>query len=684
MGNRLRPLTAAIALAFSGTLPALAQTAVLDDVVVTAERMDEPLKIVTDPKAPRQPIPAHDGADYLKTVPGFNVIRKGGTDGDPVLRGMAGSRLNILLDGEHILGGCGNRMDPPTAYVFPESFDRVTILKGPQTVLFGPGNSAGTVLFERDIRRFQQADWKFNGSLTLGSFGRNDQVIDARAGTPDFYAQINGTRSDSDDYKDGDGNRVHSRYTRWSTGAVLGWTPNDNTRLELSAIKSDGEAAYADRTMDGTKFSRENVGLKFETRKVSSLIEKIEAQVYYNYVDHVMDNYTLRTKPAGTMYMVSNPDRETTGARFAIGLRPLEMLQITIGTDYQRNVHTLRSASGNSAPSVDGLARTEDANFRNAGLFGEATWHLSEASRLIGGLRGDSWRAQDQRATLRLGSGMGAVTVTNPTAGKTRTDTLTSGFARYEHDLAPGSTLYAGLGHSERFPDYWESISASKESLNTTSAFDTKPEKNNQVDIGWVRNSGPLSLSLSGFYSDIDDYILVQSGVSKTGPNRTVSIVRNVDAHTWGGELGAAYQLTANWKVDGSIAYVRGENETDGTPLAQLPPLEGRLGLTWNSGAWTVGSLLRLVAGQNRYDVNKGNIVGQDLGPTDGFGIFSMNASYKPTKAIRVSAGVDNLFDKTYAEHISRGGAAVAGYDQTFRVNEPGRTLWLKAQLSFD
>lgn len=684
MGNRLRPLTTAIALAFSGSLPVLAQTAILEDVVVTAERMDEPLKIVTDPKAPRQPIPAHDGADYLKTVPGFNVIRKGGTDGDPVLRGMAGSRLNILLDGEHILGGCGNRMDPPTAYVFPESFDRVTILKGPQTVLFGPGNSAGTVLFERDIRRFQQTDWKFNGSLTLGSFGRNDQVIDARAGTPDFYAQINGTRSDSDDYKDGDGNRVHSRYTRWSSGAVLGWTPNDNTRLELSAIKSDGEAAYADRTMDGTKFSRENVGLKFETRKVSALIEKIEAQVYYNYVDHVMDNYTLRSKPTGTMYMVSNPDRETTGARFAIGLRPVEMLQVTIGTDYQRNIHTLRSASGNAAPSVDGLARTEDANFRNAGLFGEATWHLSEASRLIGGLRSDSWRAQDQRTTLRLGSGMGAVTVANPTAGKTRNDTLTSGFARYEQDLAPGSTIYAGLGHSERFPDYWESISASKESTTTTSAFDTRPEKNTQLDIGWVKNNGPFSLSLSGFYSDINDYILVQSGVSKTGPNRTVSIVRNVDARTWGGELGAAYQLTANWKVDGSIAYVRGENETDNTPLAQLPPLEGRLGLTWNSGAWTVGSLLRLVSGQNRYDVNKGNIVGQDIGATGGFGIFSMNGSYKATKAVRISAGVDNLFDKTYAEHISRGGAAVAGYDQTFRVNEPGRTLWLKAQVSFD
>jgi len=45
-------------------------------------------------------------------------------------------------------------------------------------------------------------------------------------------------------------------------------------------------------------------------------------------------------------------------------------------------------------------------------------------------------------------------------AGNTRTDTLPSGFVRYEHDLADSpTTLYAGLGHSERFPDYWELFS---------------------------------------------------------------------------------------------------------------------------------------------------------------------------------------------------------------------------------
>ena len=51
----------------------------LDPVVVTATRMSEPLTSVESAKSPRQPVPAQDGADYLKTVPGFSVIRKGGT-----------------------------------------------------------------------------------------------------------------------------------------------------------------------------------------------------------------------------------------------------------------------------------------------------------------------------------------------------------------------------------------------------------------------------------------------------------------------------------------------------------------------------------------------------------------------------------------------------------------------------
>ncbi len=650
----------------------------LEEVVVTAPMMLEPLVVTTDPKAPRQPVPAHDGADFLKTIPGFTVIRKGGTDGDPVLRGMAGSRLNILLDGEQILGGCGNRMDPPTAYVFPESYDKITVLKGPQTVLYGPGNSAGTVLFERTIKRPEQAGWKFTGSLMAGSFGRNDQVADIRAGTPDYYVQGTATRSDSDDYKDGDGRTVHSRFTRWSTNASVGWTPDDNTRLELSGARSDGEAAYADRSMDGIAFTRDNVGLKFEKRKISSLVEKVEAQVYYNYIDHVMDNYTLR--PVSGNKMVSNPDRETVGGRASIGLHLADATKATLGVDYQTNKHTLRSTMNQAMMPYENMTRVEDANFRNYGLFGELNHYLGERDKLIAGLRADNWNAEDKRATLTI-SGLG--TVANPTAGMGRSETLSSGFGRYEHDLAgTPATLYAGLGHTERFPDYWELISATKESATTLSAFDSRPEKTNQLDLGVVYISGKLTASVSGFYSKINDYLMIQSSYNKGA--RTPTIVRNVDATTWGGEAGLSYAFASNWKADATLAYVHGDNDTDGTVLAQLPPLEGRLGLSYDNNIWSAGALLRLVSEQDRFDVNKGNIVGQDIGRTAGFGVFSVNGGYRPKKGTLVTAGIDNILDKTYAEHISRGGAMVTGFTQTTRVNEPGRNMWVKLNIALD
>lgn len=678
-------LALAITLAFSGS--AFAADTSLEDVVVTAPRMEEPLKVVTDPKAPRQPLPAHDGADFLKAIPGFSVIRKGGTDGDPVLRGMAGSRLNILLDGEQILGGCGNRMDPPTAYVFPEAYDRVTVIKGPQTVLYGPGNSAGTVLFERNVKRFTEPGWKLNASAMFGSFGRNDQVADVRAGNPDFYIQGTATRSDADDYKDGDGNRVHSRYTRWSTNTALGWTPDDQTRIELTAAHSDGEAAYADRSMDGTKFSRDNAGLKFEKRNLSPLVEKLEAQAFYNYVDHVMDNYTLR-RVSGSK-MVSNPDRETVGGRAAATLRLADATKLVLGLDTQSNKHTIRTSSNQDTDPYASKSRTEDAQFRNTGIFGELTHWLDDRNRVIAGLRADQWHAEDQRSGLKFVTGMNSVTKPNPTAGKSRNETLSSGFGRFERDLAgTPATFYAGLGHTERFPDYWELIGGSKESAGSLSAFDTKPEKTTQLDTGLIYKAGRTNAGLSAFYNKINDYILVQSNYVKPaimGPGtRTTTIVRNVDATTWGLEANLGYALTDTWKLDGTLAYVRGNNDTDGLPLAQLPPLEARLGANYDNKVWSFGSLLRLAGRQSRVSVNQGNIVGQDIGETGGFAVFSVNAGYRPKKGVLVSGGVDNLFNRTYAEAISRAGTMISGFDQTTRVNEPGRTLWLKAQVALD
>jgi iron complex outermembrane receptor protein len=205
-----------------------------------------------------------------------------------------------------------------------------------------------------------------------------------------------------------------------------------------------------------------------------------------------------------------------------------------------------------------------------------------------------------------------------------------------------------------------------------------------------------VSGSLAFFRSSVSDFILIESNYRKPSGSmggmsggtsgmseRLTTITRNVDASTWGAEATLAWEATANIKLDGSLAYVRGENETDRLPLAQLPPLEGRVFLQYRRDRWSLGALARLVAAQERYALNQGNIVGQDLGPTESFSVFSVNGGWNPTQRVSLTAGVDNLFDTTYAEFVSRSGAAVPGYTTTTRINEPGRVVWVKLGLRY-
>ncbi|KJR42872.1 TonB-denpendent receptor [Candidatus Magnetoovum chiemensis] len=658
----------------------------LEEVVVTTPHSVEPLKVETNPKAPYQPVPAHDGAEYLKSIPGFSIIRKGGTDGDPVLRGMSGSRLNVLLDGQQIYGGCGGRMDPPTAYVFPQSYDRLIVIKGPESVIYGPGSSAGVVLFERYIKRFDKVGWKADGSLTFGSFGRNDQVADLRAGYNKGYVQVIGTRTDANDYEDGDGNEVHSSYTRWSQSAAVGWTPNNDTLLELSAIRSDGEAAYADRAMDGSKFERENVALKFVKEDLSPLFKKIDALVYYNYIDHVMDNYSLRT-PSDGKYSAMNPDRVTSGGHLMTTLGLSEMIDLTVGVDMKHDVHRSRSAmaqsSGDAATDMyESKDRIEDMHFDQYGVFSEGTFYLSQSNKIIGGLRVDAHKAVDNRDCV---ASMMCMNNPNDTKGMKDTATLPSGFVRFEKEFGGGAGIwYAGVGHVERFPDYWERLEYAPDTTSTdtgkSSFLTTEPEKTTQLDVGVNWKAKRWSWSVSGFAGKVADYILIRWSPSPT-------LTRNVDATVVGAEGDLTFELTKTVQLSSSLAYVYGQNETDDEPLAQQPPLEFKLGAQYDNKVFSFGAIWRLVATQDRYDIGYGNIVknGMDIGQTSGFGVFSLNAGWRPTKRTQLSVGVDNLFNQTYAEHLSRTGSDVLGYlvQTNTRINEPGRNIWVKLNVNF-
>ncbi|MCO1332747.1 TonB-dependent copper receptor [Microbulbifer sp. OS29] len=661
----------------------------MEQMVVTGVKTELPLNLVTDPKKPRQPLPANDGADYLKTIPGFSVVRKGGTSGDPLLRGMGGSRLGMVVDGETLAGGCPSRMDPPTAYIFPESMDEIEVIKGPQSVLYGPGNSAGVVVFTQQQERPTENEWNMHTSLLGASAERRDGLFDVSYNSPLLSIRSSSTSASADNYEDGDGNEVHSNYERWSSQVTLAWTPNDDTRVEIDTAFSDAEAAYADRGVDGSKFARESYKAKYTRSNISSWLESMELQAYYNYIDHIMDNYSLRELSSTSTPMAMNLDSETTGFKLTLVFTPLEDVELTSGIDGRDNRHTSRSTMNQSAMDYRDMDREADAEFSQLGLFSEASWQVADNQRWIAGTRIDDWEVKDLRDSISLSM---MSSVDNPTAGETRSELLSSGFLRYEYGFESGrnssTTLFAGLGYTERFPDYWEVIA--REIEDSYSALDIESEKTTQLDIGYILSGKKLSVSISGFVNEIDDYLMIEtdyekaavlssmSGMDSSVDTRNTTIVRNIQARSWGLEFDSSYQLAERWRTEFTLTSVRGANETDGATLSQLPPLEGRAGLYYEQPQWSAGILWRAIASQDRVDIGKGNIIGQDIGSTDSANVVSINAAWKPISKVLITAGIDNLFDETYAEHISRSGADIAGFEQLTRVNEPGRTFWLK------
>ena len=629
----------------------------LAPVVITGVGQQSALTVITDPKIPRQPVPASDAGDYLQTIPGFAAVSGGGSNSDPVFRGMFGSRLKLLSNGGEMLGACPSRMDSPSSYITPENYDSLTVIKGPQTVLWGPGNSAATILFERDPESFSEPDARIDASVLGGSHGRFDRNIDAAAGSGQGYIRLLANSSRSEDYEDGSGDEVHSRWAKWNSDLVLGWTPDAETLLELTLGRGDGEARYAGRGMDGSQFERESLSLRFEKSGLGDVLQQLDARVYYNYADHVMDNYSLRTP--GMMLMASNVDRRTLGGRVAATWQWGNHELIT-GVDAQRNEHRRRGGVDYGDQPWD-----KDADFHNYGLFGEWTLELEDDNRWVAGARFDRASSRDHRPA-------------GPTAGSRRSDNLPSGFVRFEGGLAAlPATYYIGLGHTQRFPDYWELFSGGADAFASLD-----PEKTTQLDLGLEYSRGNLDAWVSAYAGQVRDYILfVYPAGGDMGMNSAQA--SNVDARIMGAELGAGYRWAENWKTDASLAYAWGKNSSDGEVLPQMPPLEGRLGLTWERDDVSVSGLWRVVAEQTRVAEGRGNVTSRDFDESAGFGLLSVNGAYRFNEHFKLSGGVDNLLDKTYSEHLNQLGNAGVGLSASERFNEPGRTLWARVDMSF-
>jgi iron complex outermembrane receptor protein len=654
---------------------------VLETVTVTGTTTP-----ATTPIDPDELSTTRESADMLRDIPGVSGSRMGGHGTDPVIRGLGQTRLNVLLDGAYVHGGCPNRMDPPTAYAPPTSYEDITVIKGVQTLEHGSGGPGGTILFERATPRFS-ADEQVRANLDMGYRSNGDGwdfAADVAGGNETAYVRFIGSRMKSGNYEDGDGDDVRSAYKETSGTAILGYTPNDDTLLELSVERQETrDLLFAGAGMDSPLADNDTYRLKFKTSDLSGALSSLKAEIYRSEVEHVMDNYTLRT-PANPMMLMRAPSSsDTTGGRLVAEVDS-SLGEWKLGIDFQDNDRD--ATRTNDANGMLNSILWPGVSIDQRGVFAELTHELDKVNRVIAGARYDHVSSDASKADVvpnmpPLSPNDLYAIYYNGAQAEKRTEHNWGGLLRLERDLANGlGMVYAGLSRTVRTADATERFLASNgmtPSARWVGNPGIDPEKHRQLELGVQLKRNAWDLSASVYYNDVDDYIL-RDRFHQVGNNAT--IYRNVDASLYGGEINVGYLWTANWRSEFGLAYVHADNDTDDRPIAQTPPLEGIASLEYTGGTWDAGMRVRAAAQQTRVDDDVLTGSGLDVDKTPGWAVVDIFGRYEVNDRIDVNFGVDNLFDKEYAQHLNRSSA----FDPLqVQVNEPGRSAWVKLSAEF-
>ena len=637
-----------------------------------------------------------DGGDFLEQINGISSSRFGGRGLEPVIRGQSQTRINILLDGAYLHGGCPNRMDPPASWAALETYEEVKVLKGVQSVIYGGGGSGGTVLFERDSRGLAEEEGT-HGRLSFNASSNGtkaDLLADGMIADERGYLRFISEVKSVDSYTDGDGRLVRSAFEHQQVGIIAGLTPNADQLLEFSAEYNDfADALYPGASMDSPSESGHIMRVRFEDKPDLAWLSGLKFEAYLSDVSHLMDNYSLRPAPyyaanlpkAGQEMLRATPTTsKTIGGRLQLNSQ-LNGNMWTYGLDIQNNN---RDASINNMDNGTASALSfmwPDVSIKQTGLFAEALRDLSAQQRLKYGIRIDFVRANANKAQAKPVAGTKtAQQVYNAYYGESeikQNETNLGGLLRYEYDFKSGFQFAIGASRSVRTADASERY-INKWSMPTNTRWvgnpEIKPEKHHQLDLSVSQTQAGFSWNTVFFIDKVSDYILLDDARGQTGVllNDDARIYRNVDATLYGVEWEGRKKLNKNWSIRASFAYVHANNDSDDRAIAQTPPLNGKLSLDYQQSLWGIGLRLSFAQAQNRLDTQSR----QEVGETAAYGLLDMYANYQINDMLSLRMGIDNLLDKTYAHHISRANLMDS---ETFKVNEAGRNAWLKLNLEF-
>ncbi len=673
----------------------LAHATELEEVVVTAPFQKAaadtalPLGVLSE-EALRKQV-ANSLGETLQNQLGVHSASFGPGVGQPVIRGQSGKRVQVLQNSVPVSDASNVSPDHDNG-IETLLAERIEIVRGPATLLFGSGAIGGVVnvidqriptrLYDRPDLIVEQSynsvsgedKTLFGATGSLGDFSfhadyydrRNDEVeVHGMAIDEEALEQLEAFHEHEEDEHEEEPIVNTRGYIANSDGDGKGGTLGASWILDRGFVGVSVNKIESNYGLPGgthAHHEHEEDEAETEEEEGQDFVRLALEQTRYDVKSHLgFDNFWFRDVDINlgyTDYEHREIEIEADGTK-AIGTlfknRGYEG-RVSVTHDLYENPN-----SGSRWEGVWGL-QFSDTDFSATGdeAFIPATNIQSVA---IFGVE----RLSYDRLTAEFGLRFEQNDL-DPDGSCSNQASANSASASVIYDLTSDMNLVVSIAHSERNPTVEELYSnidganclALPDALKVTHAAtslievgnpDLDTERSNNLELGLRKHAGRGTLEFSAYHNQISDYIfldLTGAEIDETDVARYVA----KDATFTGFEAAYEYPLLetskGNMDIRLSADLVRATFD-DGGDVPRIPPARVGLGVNWYNADWTVDFNLSNVLQQD-------NVGDRELA-TDGYTQVTVYADRHWQLAndgeFVVFARLNNLLDEEIRNHVS-------------------------------
>lgn len=669
------------ALAITGAMVAglsASETAArLEPLIVQGRRIDDAWSL-TEKTAGSGVARSSDAGSLVQSLPGVAVLRNGSQTGIVQIRGLSGDRVAVRVDGMAITPACPNHMDPPLHYANPAGDDLIRLYAGISPVSVGGDHLGGSLtVSQREPEFWDEAGLPGSGKLNAAFLGNQDAWLssaDVTVAGSDASFRYRSKTATASDLRFPGGTVRASGFDTSRHDLTGSWRTNGGFLSLDAGLGITSDSGTPSLPMDMIEDDSWHVGL---TQREKTNWGTVESRLYVHDVDHLMDNYTLRPVLPGNAAMDAPATSRDYGWRSDLTLHRGSDT-IRLGLDLhcgELDARQLAIATGMTRDTFN------DSRRSRMGAYADWEHEFSREWSIRAGLRTD-WVLSDTDAVANAilpppGPQRTAVLADQirfNQADRSFTDGMVDATVAVRFKPDDSTTLDLAAGVKNRAPSLverylWTPLNASAglaDGRTYLGNLDLDPETAFEIALGINHMEANWHLGFTPFYQYVSGYIqgLPISRLDSAG--NPVLQYQNLDeAELYGCELVAGYAFTPELSIDSTLSYVRGRSDETGGDLYRIAPLRGLIDLSYRHDAWEAHVECSWADKQSHVSAIQGER------PSPGYAIWNLRLARTFAKSLRVEVGIENLLNKSYAEHLG-GTNRVGGSDVAIGQHIPG------------